>query len=515
MNCITLTLKDLMKSDNYIQLKSGESYTIDITDGSPPATSDSDEDDSYIIKPPDDNPPLEFTNPEDNQSDQDPSQILLVEFQDKLFRTNSAVVLPEQENPQSTDTSPAGLIASCIRYAQEYPSRKILVAGHTDTQGNLTYNKKLSGWRAQCLASLLTGDGDLFASICCNRERMRTSDYKQILAWLAKTRGWDCNPGIINDSHDDRTQTALNNFRKSYNSDGPGSSWAQKITEWGAADTVETWKAYFNCYEEFIADELGVELGTLNDMRKKLLFYIPKIWVGCNEYHPRVAKNIDEFPCETNRRVEVLFLDSKANPILYCSTSPDSCNKENCELYSDKFPREILPPMVSAKEFTVEWEKTDPPAFKDDKRKCIATLNNAPDGTAVTITIMSNYKGKQSPVVKASASLKNSTAEIENDCWFNPNEKIDQISLSGTEQFSEVTFSIRATVTGRAAVSSKPLSYSDKVDITCYQENGKDVSADRAYTLMSPYGIIKGKTAADGTVKLDKLPPGGVLVELD
>jgi outer membrane protein OmpA-like peptidoglycan-associated protein len=312
------------------------------------------------------------------------SSIYVLEFQDKLFRTNSAVVLPEMEKPaDSTDVSkisPIAMIASCLQYSFN-TSKTMLVTGHTDTAGNTEYNVKLSQKRARTVLATLTGDSDTFADICSRVEYRRNSDYNQILAWVSEKWNWDCHPGQINDNGND---LIVNKFRKEYNSKGPGSAWAPKITEWGGAGGNEIWTAYFNCYENFLVDELKTDRDGLKKLRDSCKFIIQRKWVGCGESHPRTAQNIDEFPCDTNRRVEVAFFDNGEKPVLTCENDPLQCSKNNCELYDPKkYPRVILPPVVSPVVTGVSWIDVNTPVKNGDYRKVEFQGGGLPDGTHV------------------------------------------------------------------------------------------------------------------------------------
>lgn len=61
----------------------------------------------------------------------------MVEVHDTIFRTNSAVVLPESEAPASSlgehgSRSSVGLFASVLRYDEEHEGKKLFIAGHAD-----------------------------------------------------------------------------------------------------------------------------------------------------------------------------------------------------------------------------------------------------------------------------------------------------------------------------------------------------------------------------------------------
>ena len=298
-------------------------------------------------------PSFTVTNGSQNQiilSADERTQVTVLEYEDTLFRLESAVVPPEREIPsaesgESRKISALGIAAEVLRLlydknqgVAESDRHKILVAGHTDTSGNLDYNRTLSQNRAKTVLALLTGDSATFAEICHQLNRwMRVADYQQILTWLAETRGWNCHPGPINDKHTGTTQSAVNNFRHIYNQSGPGSTWAAPIKpEWDDPNTPQTWVGYFNCYQEYLAEELGTTVGGLADYRACISYAFPTPWVGCNEYHPRSWPGIDNLREQDNRRVEVMLFEPRENHAsLGCCPQPSGCDKSACVLYTD------------------------------------------------------------------------------------------------------------------------------------------------------------------------------------
>jgi hypothetical protein len=270
------------------------------------------------------------------------TSIPVIEYEDKLFRLESAVVLPEGETVASENTSghiitPLGITTEILQLLYEKNKNasndniySILIAGHTDTSGNLSYNQELSQNRAKTVFALIKGDHELFASICCQLNRwMKVADYKQILSWICRTFNWDCDPGNIDNNHDTKTQNAVNKFKSLYNSSGPGSIWAEPINpEWGDPNTKQTWIGYFNCYQEKIAKNLGVSIDKLADYRACLHFATENKWVGCNEHHPLIADGTDNLREQKNRRVEVTIWEPNDTiPNLACYPDRSSCNK--------------------------------------------------------------------------------------------------------------------------------------------------------------------------------------------
>lgn len=270
--------------------------------------------------------------------------IQFLEFQDNMFRTNSAVLLPCNSDDigmsDGENSNPLSAIIRCLEFVKNNQNKKILVAGHTDTAGNLDYNKRLSVCRAKSVLCSLIGDAEGFADICQDRRYMLNKDYNQILAWAADSFGWDCHPGEINDN---ANELIVNKFRSEYNSKGPGSTWASPIASFGGAGGKEIWIAYFNCYETTLMEKLGVDIAGLKSIRDLCQFSINRKWVGCNEYHPREATNLSDFPCDSNRRVEVLFFDSSDIPTLNCETDSQTCAQVDCILYDAAiYPKRII-----------------------------------------------------------------------------------------------------------------------------------------------------------------------------
>ncbi|MBC8073005.1 MAG: OmpA family protein [Deltaproteobacteria bacterium] len=436
----------------------------------------------------------------------------LIEFDDALFRTNSAVVLPSKEGPSAVDDAgrrrtTVGIAATVLRHCEEHPERTVLVAGHADTAGNDTYNRTLSEWRAQCVHAVLVGDAVTFANICNDPRRMRVADYEQILTWLAETRGWDCDPGQIDDVHTQRTQTAVNNFRKAYNAEGPGAVWAPRIQEYGAPNTDETWIAYFNCYEEALAAELGVALGELAGLRANLRFVGATV-VGCGENHPIEAENVDAYRSQTNRRVEVVFFDPDELPELACHASgPGSCDPAACDLYDrERYRRRVLPPMLSALPWRAQW--SDAFAHEDEAREMLLEAPGLPAGTEMHVTVSLRGHG---PIAELVAIADADGLRVPFDEWFVPAAVTPVGELEAGEPFPEALYDFAVEGAGRKLASTLPIRCLDRVHVRVVT-SGEQPLADTPYTLVSPWGQRRGRTDADGVLDERQLPPGGASI---
>lgn len=246
-------------------------------------------------------------------------KVSFVEVADAHFRTNSAVVLPEGENPSSDEdgtaaVQSAGVFATALRFNSDNGSKSLLVAGHTDTSGSEDDNQVLSEERARCALALLVGGSDArddFASICDGRHTV--SDYKQILAWLARafpSLFRACDPGAIDDNAASGVKP-VRAFQKAYNDNKVSLGLDPDATEDLETDGEigpKTWGALFDCHEFALQQELGVNAAGLQALRDKLVFADDAHRsLGFGEHFPVEELGVDEFRSQTNRRVEILF----------------------------------------------------------------------------------------------------------------------------------------------------------------------------------------------------------------
>lgn len=252
--------------------------------------------------------------------DPDAPQAIFGEITDTHFRTNSAAILPEGEAPDTTGDHPAltsiGIIAQVLRFNEEHTGKSILVAGHTDTKAEKDFNKKLSQERAQVAVSLLKGGSDsrsTFAKLCNGRHT--NQDINQILSWVSSAiPGFDCDPGKI----DSNSHTAANKaFQTSYNAQLSTLTTEPTATPLAVDGTIGelTWRAFFDCYEFALRDELGEDEAGLATLRSKLTFVDPQHeFLGFGELFPIEEMGVDEFESQTNRRVQIHFFDSGEEP---------------------------------------------------------------------------------------------------------------------------------------------------------------------------------------------------------
>ena len=89
------------------------------------------------------------------------SQAKILPITDAHFRTGSAVMLPEGGAPDKDGKAPLtspGALATILRFNEERPGHKILIAGHTDSLGSNANNDELSLQRANAVHAMLVGE---------------------------------------------------------------------------------------------------------------------------------------------------------------------------------------------------------------------------------------------------------------------------------------------------------------------------------------------------------------------
>jgi peptidoglycan hydrolase-like protein with peptidoglycan-binding domain len=282
-------------------------------------------------------------------------KVQFVELMDAHFRTDSAVVLPEGEDPdqkgQHGALSAAGFIATVLRLNEEQPGRGILVAGHTDTAASDTHNDELSRLRAQVALSLLEGDRDSFKSLA--NQRHKPADINQILSWVSKAfrdLRFDCDPGKISDTVD---SGAVRRFQKAFNVNKAalGSTAADLVVDGVVGE--QTWGAFFDCYELDLRRELGEDAAGLAALRDELRFVDDsRKSLGFGEHFPIDELGVDNFRSQTNRRVEVLFFNPGEEPDL----AQTEADVQTSEVYlPGHYARESVPTRKTARVVRVSF----------------------------------------------------------------------------------------------------------------------------------------------------------------
>ncbi len=247
----------------------------------------------------------------------DPAPARFVELHDALFRTDSAVLMPEGEAPSATEhasLTSVGILARTLRFAQEAAPKKLLIAGHTDTEGSKAYNQPLSEERAELTHALLTGKRDAFVKLA--EQRHAVADIKQILSWMSAAYPdlFACDPVTIDDAT--TAEPSIEAFQAQYNAnrDALGASDQPELSVDGVVGPL-TWGALFDVFEHGLRDELGEDAAGVAALRAGLVFLADDLaHVGFGESHPLDDPGKDELRSQTNRRVEILFFDPGEEP---------------------------------------------------------------------------------------------------------------------------------------------------------------------------------------------------------
>jgi hypothetical protein len=273
-----------------------------------------------------------------------PKLVHVLELQGVHFNTDSAVLLPEASQDASAAKTEGeapevtGILAvrTALRFAEQYPAKRLLIAGHTDTTGGDAHNLDLSKKRAENVAAFVRGDRAAWAASSAGRHRV--ADWQQILKWVATTRGWDCDPGEVDNKSGPASTGALRRFRETYRAE-KGTTLPTKT----AGPAIDDWKAFCALYDDDLAARLGCEPSALAERRKALLAVDPPT-VGCGEAWPVEKVGVDGYASKANRRVELLFFDELEAPKLACHQGA-TCTPAACPLYAPggAYKAEVIP----------------------------------------------------------------------------------------------------------------------------------------------------------------------------
>jgi len=262
----------------------------------------------------------------------------LIEVEDALFRTNSAVLMPEGEAPSSSEhgsTNGIGILARALRFNELHAPKKLLIAGHTDTEASASFNRPLSRERAELTFTLLMGKRSRFAELA--QARHKVADYKQILSWcsLAFPDVFACDPGAVDDDAASG-KDSVKDFQSQYNA-GKESLGAEDQADLAVDGVIgpATWSAIFDVYEFGLREELSVNAEELAELRSLVRFLASDVrHVGFGESHPIEEPQKDEFRSQTNRRVELLFFGPGEEPdVDVLRNDPEKSEVYDPELY--------------------------------------------------------------------------------------------------------------------------------------------------------------------------------------
>jgi hypothetical protein len=263
-----------------------------------------------------------------------PIQANMLELDDVLYHTNSAVLMPEipQTASSGTKNTVTGLraIALGLKQIEFDPRLSILIAAHTDTEGDADTNFDLSKKRGIGIYTLMTsGRREDWAENSKNQHVIE--DYQQILKYMFDKHGWaGCDPGSINNSWNAKTKSATEAFIDKYNTDMVhGSTPPLNATEidkkiviyaiehdWKHLWVIELWRAVYDIYIDDIVKALNVDRALLDSRYRSKAKFLTNInnepYLGCGESHPIDQAHKNDYRSLKNRRVEIYFFNGKA-----------------------------------------------------------------------------------------------------------------------------------------------------------------------------------------------------------
>ncbi len=464
------------------------------------------------------------------------SKVTQVELEDVLFRTNSAVVLPEGETPEGTDSGqtdgenpPAarsavtsiGAFAAILRFNEEHPGRTLLITGHTDTRGGEKDNQKLSEDRARMAHAVLTFDRETFKAIADKRHKV--GDYKQILKWasvaltgLPQAPGdpvpandfSECDPGKVDDVSDTGI-APLKAFQRAYNANKNALGVSGPDLDVDGSIGPDTWGAIFDCYQSELRNEMGENAAGMTQLRQGLVFLDPaKPTIGFGESHPIEGIGKDSFKSQANRRVEVLFFEPGEEPdLVLLEEAP-----EETELYlPDAYARIPIVPLVSAKPWFAAW--VDTRAQIDKPARMAVKALGLPAGTPVSFEVFpapAPGTGKSDEIKTFPGVAITDSATGQANDWDFEGHAVFKGLLEASGTFPQSLFHFAIVAGGRRVQTVKPIPYRDDLFLRPVIEGTPPTPMiSKSYILITAWGHRKGVTSNQGIVTELNLAPGG------
>lgn len=460
------------------------------------------------------------------------AKVEILEMEDVLYHLNSAVMLPsapagksssqgasdEQLKAKQEKLSGIRALAVVFRQYEFDPRKKILIAAHTDTSGDVEPNFKLSDKRAKSVLYLLNGDRDNWAKNCYGQHKVE--DYQQIMKFFALRPGWDCDPGSIDNKFGKKTNAADEKFFEAYRKlhDDPKTTdaftenlpldLARKINADSTHKWPETaWKAVYDLYIDEMCKVLEIDYKRLDLMRPKRIRerFVDKNkpYVACGESFPLQKPDKSNYKSQRNRRVEILFFNEKETPDkIDC---PPHINKKHtaaeCPLWYDKHMdvKYVDPDYLTADAFHLKFSYYDRvikdykgvpeglkiQAFKRGDPKPLETGHDYSDGIH-TVRIL-NLKKADKIYFTFSAKV---TPDGKTRQWVYTKTKDDQPEIveKKDEDIAKLPYK------ERMQYYDLPLEWSSRNYFTRHE--GKENTGNKFETIIADYKPFGGKTTS-------------------
>ena len=437
----------------------------------------------------------------------------ILEIHDTLFRSNSCVVLPEGETPDSDkehgSISSVGLFATALRYNEENPGKSLFIAGHTDSTATVEFNQTLSEERAKCALSVLEGDRDAFINLV--NKRHKVSDYKQIFSWCCKAfedLSFNCDPGAIDDNEYSGIES-VKQFQKDYNTNKSAMGYDSHADLSVDGDIGPlTWGAIFDVYEYALRQELGADIPELAELRNKV------DWVdddrkalGFSEHHPIDKVGLDNTRSQANRRVEFLFFEAGDEPDLILAESDPDLS----DIYlTEEYKHASIEPMLSALPWKAEWLSADSSANMETPKTMQVTAPGLPSGQPCSLELFAEANGEEAFLLKAFVvSSADNQVSKDNSLWYDPSKS--QVKQDHLEVLPAFKFYFTLSAGGRTVTSPKIL-YADKLELRFVHSGTEIPPEDRQVLVATPWGRIEKELTEEGKFILENIPPGGARV---
>lgn len=287
-------------------------------------------------------------------------EIKVLELEDTLFHTDSAVMMPSHsvtnENADSQISNKteenqqfiSGIksIALVLKQFEINAEQKLIIAGHNDIKNNSRQCFELSELQAKNVLYLLTGEdnGSAWARSC--EQQHSIEDYKQILHYFAVRKSWNCDPGKTDTKWGQKTEDACREFFTKAVPTKAEKIVSEIVNNSDKKWPIHAWKAVYTLYEEELCEALKITSQDLVARRKRIKFVKSgKQIVSCGASFPVDLKERNNYRSRSNRRVEILFFKSEDIPSLVCpeDTSTEH-QKHQCPIWNDFFRKCFINP---------------------------------------------------------------------------------------------------------------------------------------------------------------------------
>jgi outer membrane protein OmpA-like peptidoglycan-associated protein len=238
----------------------------------------------------------------------------LVEIPDIHFHLNSPMVFLDPDGALIHGLCQAFFVA------EDHPDRKVVVAGHADTSGDIRPNYALSLQRAKCIQAILVGDQAQWNEVAA---KAKVEDLQRTLKSIADLYYWHCDPGEVDGRMGPTTRKAVEGFQHEANTLlGLG-------LEHDGIMGPQSWGALLQVFR-FLLQRSGANL----DVAWNFVDSGDDGAYACGESFPIEQAGRDNFRSQKNRRVEIYFGAAEdLSPLDPPPSLDELLTSEQCVLY--------------------------------------------------------------------------------------------------------------------------------------------------------------------------------------